>query len=119
MERELREYFAGTLNAFQTPIRRFGTPFEQRVWDELMKIPPGETRSYADIAQTMGQPSASRAVARANGANPLAIVIPCHRVIRANGEIGGYGGGLARKRWLIEHEKQGEVPLDDHTNRSR
>lgn len=119
IERELREYFDGTLNAFQTPIRRLGTPFEQRVWDELMKIPPGETRSYADIAQTMGQPSASRAVARANGANPLAIVIPCHRVIRANGEIGGYGGGLARKRWLIEHEKQGEVPLDDHTNRSR
>ena len=119
IERELREYFEGTLNAFHTPIRRLETPFEQRVWDELMKIPPGETRSYADIAQTMGQPSASRAVARANGANQLAIVIPCHRVIHANGEFGGYGGGLARKRWLIEHEKQGEVPLYDHTNRSR
>ncbi len=68
----------------------------------------------------MGQPSASRAVARAKDANPLAIVIPGHRVIRANGEIGGYDGGLARKRWLIEHEKQGEgkIPLDDHTNRS-
>ena len=74
-----------------------------------MKIPPGETRSYADIAKAIGQPTAFRAVARANGANQLAIVIPCHRVINANGELGGYGGGIARKKWLIEHEKQGII----------
>ena len=106
IERELSEYFDGTLKTFKTPIHLLGTPFEQRVWGELMKIPPGETRSYANIAQAMGQPSAFRAVARANGSNQLAIVIPCHRVINANGEPGGYGGGMARKQWLIEHENR-------------
>ncbi|MHB1685495.1 MAG: bifunctional transcriptional activator/DNA repair enzyme AdaA [Bacilli bacterium] len=106
IERELSEYFDGALKVFKTPIRRLGTPFEKRVWDELLKIPQGETRSYADVAKAIGQPTAFRAVARANGANQLAIVIPCHRVINANGESGGYGGGIARKQWLIEHEKQ-------------
>lgn len=109
IERELSQYFDGTLEQFKTPLRLLGTPFERRVWDELMKIPPGETRSYSDISTAIGQPSAFRAVARANGSNQLAIVIPCHRVINANGELGGYGGGLARKKWLIEHEKQGDV----------
>lgn len=106
LEHELREYFEGKLTTFQTPIRCLGTPFEQRVWDQLMKIPPGQTRSYRDIAEALGEPSAPRAVARANGANQLAIIVPCHRVIYANGELGGYGGGAARKRWLLEHEKE-------------
>ena len=114
IEHEVRAYFAGTLKVFQTPVHLLGTPFEERVWHELLKIPPGQTRSYADIAKALGQPSAFRAVARANGANQLAIIIPCHRVIQANGNFGGYGGGLARKRWLIEHEKQGEMPFDDN-----
>lgn len=73
-----------------------------------MKIPPGETRSYSDIAVALGKPSAYRAVAQANGANQLAIMIPCHRVINSNGDLGGYGGGLTRKNWLLHHEKQGE-----------
>lgn len=109
IDRELREYFGGTLGRFHTPIHRLGSPFAQRVWDELARIPLGTTRSYSDIAQAIGNPSAARAVARANGANQLAIVIPCHRVIQANGELGGYGGGLVRKQWLLDHEKQSPV----------
>jgi len=77
------------------------------VWEELQKIPFGETCSYAELAATIGKPSAFRAVANANGANQFAIVIPCHRVINSNGELGGYGGGLPRKKWLIAHERQG------------
>lgn len=103
--RELKAYFDRRLTAFKTPIRPLGTPFEQRVWAILCTIPPGETRSYAAIAEAMGQPTAVRAVARANGANTLALVIPCHRVIRTSGELGGYGGGLARKQWLLTHEQ--------------
>lgn len=106
IERELAHYFAGTLIRFQTPLARLGSPFQRAVWVELEKIPPGETRSYSDIAAAMGQPSALRAVAQANGANQLAIVIPCHRVINADGELGGYGGGLCRKQWLLAHERQ-------------
>jgi AraC family transcriptional regulator of adaptative response/methylated-DNA-[protein]-cysteine methyltransferase len=82
-----------------------GSDFQKNVWRELIKIPPGETKSYADIAKAIKQPSAFRAVARANGANQLAIIIPCHRVINSDGELGGYGGGLTRKAWLINHEK--------------
>ena len=112
IERELGEYFDGSLKVFTTPIRRLGTPFEMRVWDELLQIPRGETRSYADIARAIGHPSAFRAVARANGANQLAIIVPCHRVIRADGETGGYGGGAARKKWLIGHEQRGTSQTD-------
>lgn len=117
IERELSEYFDGSRNTFKTPVRRLGTPFEMRVWDELLQIPPGETRSYADIAKAIGQPSAFRAVARANGANRLALVIPCHRVIRENGEIGGYGGGVARKKWLLEHERRGDAQAREDAER--
>lgn len=107
IEKELKEYFDGNLNEFKTPLFLIGSPFQKRVWDELRKIPPGQTRSYADIAKVIGKPSAFRAVANANGANQIAIVVPCHRVINTNGDLGGYGGGIARKKWLIEHEKRG------------
>lgn len=110
---ELNAYFHGNLAVFQTPIRTLGTPFEQKVWDELITIPAGQTRSYGDIARTVGQPTACRAVARANGANSLAIVIPCHRVIKTNGDVGGYGGGSERKRWLLDHEKKARQPSND------
>ena len=100
------QYYAGTLKEFKTPLHLLGSPFQQEVWAELRRIPPGETRSYSDIATAMNRPSSQRAVANANGANQLAIVIPCHRVIQANGEIGGYGGGVSRKQWLLNHEKQ-------------
>lgn len=105
IERELAAYFDGTLTAFNTPLFCLGTPFQKNVWEQLMAIPPGETRSYQDIAVALGKPSACRAVAQANGANQLAIVIPCHRVINASGDLGGYGGGLTRKNWLLTHEK--------------
>lgn len=107
IENELHQYFEGTLKAFKTPLFLLGSPFQKRVWEELQAIPYGETRSYADIAAAMGVPSAFRAVANANGANQIAIVIPCHRVINSNGEFGGYGGGLPRKKWLITHERKG------------
>lgn len=103
---ELEEYFTGRRLQFKTPLRPLGSPFQRRVWEQLQAIPPGETRAYAELAAAVGKPSAFRAVARANGANQLAIVVPCHRVINANGELGGYGGGLARKSWLINHEKE-------------
>lgn len=106
IERELIQYFKGDLLEFKTPLFLLGSPFQKRVWGELQKIPPGQTRSYAVIASAIGKPSAYRAVAQANGANQHAIVIPCHRVINANGELGGYGGGLTRKKWLLNHEKK-------------
>lgn len=106
IEKELDLYFKGSLKEFKTPLFLLGSPFQKHVWDELVKIPPGETRSYAALAKTIGKPTAFRAVARANGANQLAIIIPCHRVINTNGELGGYGGGLSRKNWLINHERK-------------
>lgn len=106
IERELNLYFKGQLIEFKTPILLLGSLFQKHVWAELVKIPPGETRSYSNIAVAIGRPTAFRAVAQANGANQLAIIIPCHRVINTNGELGGYGGGLARKEWLINHEKK-------------
>jgi AraC family transcriptional regulator of adaptative response/methylated-DNA-[protein]-cysteine methyltransferase len=106
IEHELNQYFDGKLSEFKTPLCFLGSPFQKRVWEELKKIPFGETRSYSDLAKAIGKPSAFRAVARANGANQLAIVIPCHRVINTGGELGGYGGGLIRKKWLINHEKR-------------
>nr|WP_067625717.1 trifunctional transcriptional activator/DNA repair protein Ada/methylated-DNA--[protein]-cysteine S-methyltransferase [Alicyclobacillus acidiphilus] len=104
IERELASYFAGSLDSFTTPVHVLGTPFQRRVWDELRKIPLGETRSYSEIAAAIGNPAAVRAVGRANGSNQLAIIIPCHRVVQQDGTLGGYGGGLARKQWLLEHE---------------
>lgn len=101
---EITHYFNGTNILFKTPVHLIGSPFQKKVWQELRKIPPGETRSYLEIAKLINAPAACRAVARANGANPLAIIVPCHRVINSNGEIGGYGGGVARKQWLLEHE---------------
>ncbi len=101
---ELVSYFAGTLTAFKTPLQLSGTPFQQRVWQELMKIAYGTTISYAQLAMQVGQPKACRAVANANGANQLALIIPCHRVIKSNGNLGGYTGGIHYKEWLIEHE---------------
>jgi AraC family transcriptional regulator of adaptative response/methylated-DNA-[protein]-cysteine methyltransferase len=103
---ELKLYFEGSLTHFQTPISCHGTPFQKHVWEELTKIPYGETISYLDLAKAVGKPTASRAVAQANGSNQLAIIIPCHRVISANGKLGGYGGGLSQKKWLLEHENR-------------
>lgn len=104
----LAAYFEGNLHALASlPIATGGTPFQRRVWNALREISPGETMSYAALARRIGQPTAVRAVGLANGANPVGIVIPCHRVIGANGSLTGYGGGLHRKRWLLNHEKQG------------
>lgn len=83
-----------------------GSPFQKLVWEELISIPYGQTRTYAEQAAAIGKYKAYRAVANANGANQIAIVIPCHRIINSNGDIGGYGGGITRKQWLINHEKQ-------------
>lgn len=107
IERELAQFFEGTLTEFKTPLYLMGSPFQQSVWEQLRQIPRGETRSYADIANALNKPTAYRAVAQANGANQLAIVIPCHRVINSDGGLGGYGGGLARKEWLLSHENRG------------
>lgn len=106
VEKELRLYFAGKLSAFQTPIKTIGSPFQKRVWEALQKIPFGKTCSYAEIAQAIQNPLAVRAVGSANGCNPLAIIIPCHRVIRASGELGGYASGIEKKNWLLSHERK-------------
>ena len=102
---ELHRYFDGELHEFKTPIAWVGTKFQRQVWEALRRIPFGETRSYTQLAGAVGRPTAVRAVAQANGANPLALIVPCHRVINANGKLGGYGGGLSRKAWLIQHER--------------
>lgn len=111
IEEELSRYFAGRLVAFETEIDPQGTPFQRRVWKELLKIPSAETRSYAQIARAIGSPKALRAVGTANGANPLAILVPCHRVVRTGGALGGYSGGIDKKRWLLEHEQAGSRSL--------
>ena len=101
----LAAYFAGHHAALAgLPVARLGSAFQQRVWAALRTIPPGETRSYGQLAATLGQPTAARAVGLANGANPIAIVIPCHRVIGAAGTLTGYAGGVERKAWLLKHE---------------
>jgi methylated-DNA-[protein]-cysteine S-methyltransferase len=104
-EAQLTAWFAGERTSFDVPIRLKGTRFQLAVWSALRAIPFGETRSYSEIAAAVGQPEAVRAVGAANGRNPIAIVVPCHRVIGANGTLTGYGGGLPRKRWLLEHEQ--------------
>ncbi|MCE9577225.1 MAG: methylated-DNA--[protein]-cysteine S-methyltransferase [Deltaproteobacteria bacterium] len=102
--RQLDEYFARTRTAFELPLAAPGTDFQRAVWAALVAIPFGETRSYVDIARAVGRPTASRAVGAANGQNPIAIIVPCHRVIGASGALTGYAGGLERKRWLLAHE---------------
>jgi AraC family transcriptional regulator, regulatory protein of adaptative response / methylated-DNA-[protein]-cysteine methyltransferase len=102
---ELIAYFAGDSLGFITPVQLDGSPFQHEVWEALRTIPPGATRSYADIAAVIGRKTAVRAVGRANGDNKLAIIVPCHRVIGADGTLTGYGGGLWRKAWLLEHER--------------
>ena len=104
LQNELDNYFNGTLTGFEVPIDVNGTEFENIVWNHLLKIPYAETRSYGEIALELGKPGASRAVGRANGSNYLSIVIPCHRVIESNGKLRGYGGGLKRKKYLLDLE---------------
>ena len=103
-ERQLAAYFAGHLQVFSLPLRTKGTPFQEKVWRALQQIPYGETRTYGELAASIGQPAAARAVGGANHRNPLPIVIPCHRVVAAHGGLGGYGGGLDKKRWLLALE---------------
>jgi methylated-DNA-[protein]-cysteine S-methyltransferase len=100
----LDAYFGGSAVAFDVPLSLTGTEFQRRVWTELREIPVGETISYGELARRIGAPGASRAVGLANGRNPVAIVVPCHRVIGADGRLTGYGGGLERKAWLLRHE---------------
>ena len=102
---QLESYFAGELFAFELDLHMVGTPFQRKVWEALLTIPYGQTRSYGEIALQIGSPGASRAVGLANGHNPIGIVVPCHRVIGSNGSLTGYGGGLDRKRALLALEK--------------
>lgn len=103
---QLGRYFAGTSLTFDAPFTLTGSPWEQRVWRHLQTITPGRTKSYSQMARELGRPESRRAVGRANGMNYLALVVPCHRVIRADGSLCGYGGGLWRKQWLLDHERR-------------
>jgi methylated-DNA-[protein]-cysteine S-methyltransferase len=103
--KQLDEYFAGNRREFDLPLSPYGTDFQQAVWKELLAIPYGETRSYGQVAQNIGKPKACRAVGMANNKNPISVVIPCHRVIGADGSLTGYGGGLEMKRKLLDLEK--------------
>lgn len=108
--RQLSEYFGGTRTAFDLRLAPQGTSFQRKVWDALLAIPHGETRSYGDLARVLGQPGGAQAVGAANGANPIAVVIPCHRVVGADGSLTGYAGGLHRKRALLDLEsRQGRL----------
>ncbi len=112
--RELRDYFAGRLTQFTIPLRPSGSEFQRMVWGALEQIPYGTTITYRELAERVGRPAAIRAVGGANGANPIAIIVPCHRVIGSDGSLTGYGGGLAMKRSLLEHEQSVlhfDVPL--------
>jgi len=106
--RELAEYFAAERTAFDLPLRPIGSDFELAVWEQLRRIPYGETRSYGYVAKAVGEPGGAQAVGAANGRNPLAIVVPCHRVIGADGSLVGFGGGLPRKRFLLDLEQRGD-----------
>lgn len=102
----LAAYFAGDLHAIDTlPVETAGTPFQREVWRALREIPCGTTVSYGELARRIGRPAAVRAVGMANGSNPIGVVVPCHRVIGSNGSLTGYGGGIERKRWLLDHER--------------
>jgi methylated-DNA-[protein]-cysteine S-methyltransferase len=125
IRQQLAEYFAGERQQFDVPLKLAGTPFQRRVWQELVRIPFGRTISYAELARRVGKPTASRAVGHANGRNPISILVPCHRVIGANGKLTGYAGGLDKKEWLLAWERRvtgpergnlfdaAGVPLDD------
>lgn len=105
LKRAISRYFAGELSAIDSlPVKTGGTPFQRAVWDALRNIPCGTTISYAQLARNIGRPKAVRAVGLANGSNPIGVVVPCHRVIGADGSLTGYGGGIERKRWLLRHE---------------
>lgn len=106
LEKELSEYFKGTLKKFTVPVVMTGTDFQNAVWKTLLKIPYGKTWSYKQEAEKLGRPNSVRAAANANGQNRISIIIPCHRVIGSNGTLTGYGGGLGRKKWLLEHESK-------------
>ncbi|GAB2888669.1 methylated-DNA--[protein]-cysteine S-methyltransferase [Streptomyces deserti] len=108
-EEQLRAYFADELKEFTVELRLTGTPFQRAVWEQLRSIPYGETRTYGELADALGNPGASRAVGLANGRNPVGIIVPCHRVVGADGSLTGYGGGLDRKRRLLDFER-GAVP---------
>lgn len=103
---QIQQYFTGRLKSFDLPLKPVGTPFQRSVWDQLLLIPYGDTISYADLARILKNPNAFRAVGSANGANPISIIIPCHRVVNTDGKLGGYAGGLKRKEWLLGHERK-------------
>jgi AraC family transcriptional regulator of adaptative response/methylated-DNA-[protein]-cysteine methyltransferase len=104
IQKELTAYFSDNLKTFKTPVRFIGSTFQQKSWQQLAQVPYGTTQSYGALASSIEKPSAYRAVAQANGANNLVIIIPCHRIINANGALGGYNAGLERKKWLLAHE---------------
>lgn len=111
---QLAEYFDGARTSFDLPLELVGTPFQRTVWEALREIPHGETVSYGELAQRLGRPSAARAVGLANGRNPIGIIVPCHRVVGSSGSLTGYGGGLERKRQLLDFEQgahAGRLPL--------
>ena len=109
--RQLKAYFSGKLRSFDVPVQGAGTDFQQEVWRALLDVPYGETRSYGEIANSIGNPKAVRAVGAANGRNPIAIVVPCHRVIGSDGTLTGFGGGLPRKQYLLNLEGAGQGEL--------
>lgn len=106
VQTQVAEYFAGQRQVFDLPLAAKGTPFQQKVWAALCRIPFGDTWSYVQLAEAIGQPTASRAVGMANGRNPIGLLVPCHRVIGKSGQLTGYAGGLERKAWLLEHERR-------------
>ncbi|MEV4312636.1 methylated-DNA--[protein]-cysteine S-methyltransferase [Actinocrispum sp. NPDC049592] len=106
---QLSEYFAGERTEFDLTMTMLGTPFQLRVWAALKDIPFGETMSYGELAEQLGNPKASRAVGLANGKNPISIIVPCHRVVGSNGSLTGYGGGIERKRYLLDFERAGNL----------
>jgi AraC family transcriptional regulator of adaptative response/methylated-DNA-[protein]-cysteine methyltransferase len=106
LKKQLKEYFKGTRKEFSVPLVTPGTEFQREVWDEIRRIPFGSTKSYSEQAKSLNKPASVRAVANANGANRISIIIPCHRVIGSDGRLVGYGGGLHRKKWLLDHEKR-------------
>lgn len=114
---QLAEYFAGERREFELPLEPRGTGFQERVWSALLAIPFGETRSYGEQARAIGRPAASRAVGAANGRNPIAIIVPCHRVIGSNGSLTGFGGGLPAKKWLLDHERRVAGPTKKSSQR--
>lgn len=115
---QLQEYFAGRRIAFDLPLNASGTAFQRQVWQALCTVPFGATASYGEIAAVLGNRRASRAVGLANGRNPIAVIVPCHRIIGRDGTLTGYGGGLDRKRWLLEHERSMDTAkVEPHAGR--